>query len=360
MSLASDKPESPAKFSYKRVLSLGIPALIIGLLAIALVPQLIERQARHQTDESVIDRLGLNPAGPSLLDSRFEDADGDLLADVPKESSQHLTPDPLVFSYVAGPNAEEEVAAWKDFSAHLSQAAGLRVETVAYSTTAEQLQALHDRKLHVSGFNTGAVSSAVTMCGFVPFCTVGRADGTFGASMRIIVPANSPIEKIDDVKNRTVTFTLMDSNSGCKAAIVLLKEYGLMPERDYKWRFSGSHQESIKGIANGFYDAAPVADDLLQRYLADSGGAGAKIRTLYESERFPPATIGHVNELSPELAAKVRQAFLEYPWKDSALEKQFGTTGSAKFVPISYKQDFALVRRIHDAFRASPVAPSQD
>ena len=302
-------------------------------------------------DEKVIERLGLTAAIPSRLDSRFTDADGDLVADVPKDADSQLDPDVLVFSYVAGPNASEELATWQEFKEHLSRATGKPVETVAFASVSEQLQALASGKLHVSGFNTGAVTSAVTTCGFVPACTLGRDDGKFGSSMRFIVRADSPIKAVQNLKGRTVAFTLPDSNSGCRAAIVLLREYNLLPQRDYKWRFSGSHQESIKGVASGLYQTASVSDDLLQRALAAGDVESDAIRTIYESERFPPATIGYAYNLTPELADKIRQAFLDFSWKDTGLEKQFGASGATRFVPVSYKQDFALVRRVDDSFR---------
>ena len=45
-----------------------------------------------------------------------------------------------------------------------------------------------------------------------------------------------------------MTFTRLDSNSGFKAPLVLLMdEYHFMPDRDYQWGFSQSHEDSIKG-----------------------------------------------------------------------------------------------------------------
>lgn len=359
MSVASEKPGLPGTFSFTRVLAIGVPLLLIGLAAIVLIPLQINQNAQRESYEKVIDRLGLSPSTPSHLDPRFKDANGDLVADCPEDPGQHAAPDALVFSYVAGPDASDEIASWKDFAAHLSQTTGVRVEAIAFATTTEQFQALRDGSLHIGGFNTGAVPAAVTSGGFVPLCTFGREDGTFGSSMRLIVPANSSIATIADLKNRTLTFTSLDSNSGYNAAIVLLRDHDLLPQRDYKWRFSGSHQESIKGIVSGLYEAAPVSDDLLQRAIANGDAGADKVRTIYESERFPPATMGCAYNLPPEMTEKIRKAFLEYPWKDSALTKQFGASGVTKFVPISYKQDFAVVRRIHDAFSWTPAVPSQ-
>ena len=167
----------------------------------------------------------------------------------------------------------------------------------------------------------------------------------------MIVPAQSQVESLADLRNKTIAFTTRDSNSGCKAAMALLREHEMLPLRDYLWKFSGSHDESIKGVASSYYQAAPVASDLLEREIAHGDISSDSVRTIYESERFPPATLGYVCFLNPELGEKIGTAMLEFDWRGTSLEKQFSSSGVVRFVPVSYKQDFALIRRIDDAFR---------
>src|SRR5262249_5582143 len=139
----------------------------------------------------------------------------------PPDAAEQRSPERLYFSYVAGP---ESRADWEDFASHLAQGTGKPVEIVTYESSGDQLGALADAKLHVAGFNTGTVPAAVTSCGFVPVCTFGHEDGSFGITMQFIVPSNSKARKIDDLKGGSITFTSRDSNSGCKAALALLQE----------------------------------------------------------------------------------------------------------------------------------------
>jgi phosphonate transport system substrate-binding protein len=148
------------------------------------------------------------------------------------------------------------------------------------------------------------------------------------------------------VKGRKVMFTRPDSNSGCKALVMYLRdEEEYLPERDYAWGFSTSHENSIAGVAAGEMDAAPVASDVLERMIDKGEVDGAKIRTVYESERFPPATIGYVFNLMPEIRTGVREVLLGYTLAGTGLEGQFGAD-STKLVPIDYKHDWANARRI--------------
>jgi len=328
-----------------------VPLAAVCVIGVTLAARWIEKGSREQEEARILHRFGLTSDAPSQLDERFTDADGDLVADAPSALGQATAPEALVFSYVAGPDAGEELASWKEFTEFLATRTGARIETIAFATLADQLAALAQGRLHVTGFNTGAVPAAVAGYGFVPVCTFGQADGSFGSPMRFIVPAASAIQAIEDLKGRSVTFTSRESNSGCKAALVLLRDYQLLPQRDYNWRFSGGHLESIKGVASGLYQAAPASEDLLLTSIANGTIDGDKIRTVYTSERFPPATLGYVYNLPPEVAGKIREAYLEFAWPETGLARQFGSSGAVKFVPISYKQDFALIRRIDDSFR---------
>jgi phosphonate transport system substrate-binding protein len=90
---------------------------------------------------------------------------------------------------------------------------------------------------------------------------------------------------------------------------------------------------------------------LLQGAIDSGTVKSVEFRTIYESERFPPATLGCAYDLSEDLANRIRKAFLEFDCRGTSLEKRFETSRTTAFVPLSYKQDYALVRRIDAAFR---------
>ena len=74
-------------------------------------------------------------------------------------------------------------------------------------------------------------------------------------------------------------------------------------------------------------------------------------RVIYSSERFPTTGYGHVYNLKPELAAKVREAFFSFNWDGSELLKEFGKSIPAqeRFMEISYKDKWQVVRDIDQA-----------
>jgi phosphonate transport system substrate-binding protein len=172
--------------------------------------------------------------------------------------------------------------------------------------------------------------------------------------MEIIVPANSSIASVNDIKGHDLVLTEPGSNSGFKAALVLLKSKGLLPVRDFSIRYSNGHDQSIAGIAAGQYEVAAVASDVLTRELAAGNIKKEQYKTIHSSnETFPTAAFGYVYNLKPDLAKKVTDAFFSFNWKASGLEKEFAASGYTKFVPVDYSKDWGLVRQIDNEIRST-------
>jgi phosphonate transport system substrate-binding protein len=305
-------------------------------------------------------QLSLNSTGfhfsVSKLDARFTDADGDMVADPPTDPSKLIDPPTLMFAYVATDEPEKQKEAWKPFTDYLSKATGKPVEYVLFTSTKDQLKAMLDGKLHVAGFNTGSVPAAVNNCGFVPICAIPTGEGTAWTRSDIIVPADSPLQHAGDLKGHELTLTEPASNSGYKAPLVLLRSnFGLQPLSDVLLRYSGSHEASIEGIAQKKFEAAAVADDMLNRALAAGTIKQDQYRTIFSSESFPTAGLGYVYNLKPELAAKTRDALLNFDWKGSSLEQTFSEAKQTRFVQVNYKNDWSLIRRIDDEMGGTRV-----
>lgn len=280
-----------------------------------------------------------------MLDKQYCDWDGDLVADLPQDEKQWSNPDTIIFAYTPVEDPAVYAKIWDSFIKHMSKVTGKKVAFFPVQSNAAQLEAMRSGRLHVAGVNTGANPVAVTCAGFVPFAIMGAADGRFGYEMEIIVPADSPIQSLADLKGRTLAFTAKTSNSGFKAPSALLKsEFGLEAEKDYKVAFSGKHDNSVLGVANKDYEAAAIANEVMNRMFDRKVVDRAKIRTIYKSETFPTTGYGYAHNLHPVLAARIRQAFFTFPWEGSELKKEFKDVD--RFVGISHKHDWAVIRKI--------------
>lgn len=310
----------------------------------------MESDAMQQSLDRTTSNFLSNLPPMSVLDTVYTDADGDLLADPPEKPELCLKPAELTFAFIAADDATNSPETWQAVVDALKARTGLPVRYVKLEDTKDQLAALRNGTLHITAVASGEVPAAVNSCGFVPICTLGGADGQYGYTMQFIVKADSPIKELNQLRGKRVAFTRPNSNSGYKAALVhLLQKYKMLPERDYQWRFLYGHPEAISAVANGEADAAPVASDIFHREVAKGAAKAEDFRVIYESEKFPPVAFGYAYNLTPELREAIREALLGLDWSGTKLQEEFGGEGAAKFVAVTYKDDWANIRRVDEA-----------
>ena len=284
----------------------------------------------------------------SFLDARYCDRDGNLTADLPLNEDEWVDPDTIIFSYtpVEDPAVYQQV--WDGFVQHMAETTGRKVVFFPVQSYAAQYEAMRSGRLHVAGVNTGGNPIAVACAGFVPFAMMASRDGSFGYEMEIIVPADSPIGSPADLMGKSLAFTSPTSNSGFKAPSAILKsEFGLEADKDFKAAFSGKHDNSVLGVANKDYEAAAIANSILNRMIARDVVDPAKVRSIYKSQTFPTTGYGHAHNLHPTVVAKIKQAFFTFPWEGSELQAEFKKEG--KFVAIYHKSDWDIIRKIDTA-----------
>lgn len=352
----SESAPANNSFSFGRVLMLAVPlALIIwGGLKIYGGKEQQEAEAKGQRN-AVVGLLG-EQGKSATLSKDYTDADGDLIADAPKDAAKQLDPDELVIADIASSDSEAQEATWKELIDALAKNTGKKVTLATYADPSEQMRALKDGSLHITSFSTGEAPGAVNEDGFVPVACFADNEGNHLITMKFIVPADSSIKSLDDLrpfnaegatKKHRITFVRPRSNSGCTAAlIVLMDKVKLQPERDYNWGFSYDHERSIRGIAEKRFEVAAVASDVLKRMIANGDIPEGSVRVIYESEPFPPGVIGYAYNLQPELQTKIRDTLINFDWSGTGLEKRNQKAGWVKFVPVNYKDDWASVRKV--------------
>ena len=178
-----------------------------------------------------------------------------------------------------------------------------------------------------------------------------KHDGTTGYTLQLITHSSSPIKSVADLKGKRVAHVSPSSNSGDTAPRVLFRNMGIVPGTDYEVVYSGKHDNSIMGVVNKDYDAAPVANNVVTRMQSRNMFKATHLRVVYESRPFPRTAFGIAHDLSPALQSKIREAFLTFDFKASKLAKEFAD--SRAFVPIDYAKDWSDIRSIQKATGAT-------
>ncbi len=280
------------------------------------------------------------------LDARFTDANTDLIADTPADAKQLVDPPVLIFAYTPVEDPAVYLNVFRPFTEHLSKCTGKRVVYYPVQSNSAQIEAMRSGRLHIAGFSTGPTGFAVNLAGAVPFAIKGTEKELQGYHLIALVRANSPYQKLSDLKGKRIAHTAPSSNSGNLAPRVLFPPEGLVPDQDYRPLMSGGHDKSALGVASGDYDMAPVASDVYTRMVVRGTVRGSDIRIIYKSPLFPTSSFTYAHNLKPELQAKVRECFFNFRFTPDMI-REFD--GNDRFFPINYLEHWKVVREIAEA-----------
>ncbi|MCH8529882.1 MAG: phosphate/phosphite/phosphonate ABC transporter substrate-binding protein [Saccharospirillum sp.] len=281
------------------------------------------------------------------LDVMYCDENGDMVADLPTDESQWVDPNTLIFAYtpVEDPAIYSDI--WQPFIDHLSDVTGRDVRFFAVQSNSAQVEAMRSGRLHIAGFSTGPTPFAVNLAGAVPFALMGSDDGQFGYTLQVFSRADSDIYEMKDLIGRKVAHTSPTSNSGHMAPQVLFPELGVVPGEDYEIAFSGSNDQSLLGLLAGDYDVSLNASEVVERMAARGLYDPNDVRLVWESSDFPTTSYNHAHNLHPDLVEKIKEAFFSFEFAGTELGEEF--EGVDKFIPINYKDAWAIIRGIQEA-----------
>ncbi|MDP3046813.1 MAG: phosphate/phosphite/phosphonate ABC transporter substrate-binding protein [Chloroflexota bacterium] len=110
----------------------------------------------------------------------------------------------------------------------------------------------------------------------------------------IIVPKNSPVQTVEQLRGKVFAFTDPLSNSGRLSAVYLLYQMNERPETFFqKTIYTYSHDNSLKAVADGLVDGAAV-DSLVYDYaLAREPQYAERVRVIRRSPPYgmPPVVV---------------------------------------------------------------------
>ncbi|MBK9080555.1 MAG: phosphate/phosphite/phosphonate ABC transporter substrate-binding protein [Rhizobiales bacterium] len=277
------------------------------------------------------------------LDTLYCDENNDLVADAPKDEKKWRDPSTLVWAYTPVEDPAVYANIFKPFTEHLEKCVGKRTVYYPVQSNSAEIEAMRSGRLHFAGFSTGPTGFAVNLAGAVPFAAKGLGAEVRGYNLVAIVKAGSPYQKLGELKDKKVAHTSPSSNSGNLAPRVLFPEQGLTPDKDYKPLMSGGHDKSLLGVISGDYDMAAVASDVYERMITRGTIKKEDVREIYRSPVFPTSSFAYAHDLKPELARKLTECFYSFRFTP-AMQKEFN--GDDRFLPITYKKEWAVVREV--------------
>jgi len=123
----------------------------------------------------------------------------------------------------------------------------------------------------------------------------------------IVVPFNSPIHSIKQLKDKRFAFGHMYSTQGHLIPRMMLLKHGISLEQLGFYKYTESHRNCAEAVISQRFDACGMQDTLAQS-LAEQG----LLRILATSKNYPSSGIFATPNAPVNVRKKVRQALLDF------------------------------------------------
>lgn len=213
---------------------------------------------------------------------------------------------------------------------YLAQRLGVEVELVETGTYSTQIEAFRARKIEVGSIAPFAYVIARDRAGNVePLVVRGHSSGEQSSYRSVlIVPPDSPIRTIDDLKAnaRRLTLAWVDpaSTSGHLIPRAYLESVGLDPDRDFKRTlFTMEHLASVMNVKSGKVDVAASMNTGLERMIERGRIRASDYRIIWQSGPIISDVTAVRSDLPEDFKEEIRRAYLEFPQQSPEVWSKF-------------------------------------
>lgn len=121
----------------------------------------------------------------------------------------------------------------------------------------------------------------------------------------LFVTSSSSIRKLADVRGKTFAFGDINSTSGHLIPFAELKAAGINPDRDLKFRYTGSHAATLKAVESGAAEVGALDETVYKTMVAANQVEASKVRIFQTSAPF----VDYVWVARKGLGSKVQSQF---------------------------------------------------
>jgi len=127
----------------------------------------------------------------------------------------------------------------------------------------------------------------------------------------IIVPKDSPAEKLEDLRGKTFAFTDPLSFSGYLVPVYMLKQIGEKPENLFSnYIFTYGHQKALQAVANKVVDGAAIGSHVYCESVEKKDGLADLVKIIGISEKSGTGPVVVRKSLGAENIQILKEAFL--------------------------------------------------
>ena len=227
------------------------------------------------------------------------------------------TPTEINFGVISTEASLNQKKNWEPFVAAMSKATGLAVKAFYATDYAGVIEAMRFNKVQVAWFGNKSGMEAVDRASGQVFAQVVSKDGSIGYYSHVIVNAESPYTKLDDVLkcDKSLNFGIGDPNSTSGFLVPTAYVFAardIDPKSCFKTVRNASHQANAMAVANKQVDAATNNSEDLQRVEHTAPDARKRIRIIWTSPIIPLDPLIWRKDLDPAVKTKLYTFLMSY------------------------------------------------
>ncbi len=224
----------------------------------------------------------------------------------------------LTFAVIPAENASGVLDRYGPFMEYLTREIGTKVTIRVAQDYAAVIEGQRSGQIHIATYGPASYARArMTGVQTTPFALTLNDDGSTGYYAVFYVKANSPYQKIEDLKGKNLGLVDPNSTSGNMVPRMELDRRGIRPSEFFgNVVYTGSHENAVIALNQGTVDVAAnswTSDRLSNlRRMADKGMVKAEdFRIILKSSEIVNSPVAYLDSLPEDLKAAIRTAFLE-------------------------------------------------
>jgi phosphonate transport system substrate-binding protein len=206
---------------------------------------------------------------------------------------------------------------WEPFVEAMSKAIGIKVKAFYATDYAGVIEAMRFNKVQVAWFGNKSGMEAVDRANGEVFAQVVAKDGSTGYYSHMIVRADSPYNKLEDVLkcDKSINFGIGDPNSTSGFLVptsYIFAARDIDPKSCFKTVRNASHQANAMAVANKQVEVATNNSEDLQRLESTAPDARKQIKIIWTSPIIPLDPLVWRKDLDAALKTKLYTFLMDY------------------------------------------------
>jgi phosphonate transport system substrate-binding protein len=262
--------------------------------------------------------------------------------------SAQNTPGVLRVSAIPDEAPTELQRKFKPLGDYLAKATGLKVEFTPVTDYAASVEGLVNKKIDMVWFGGFTfVQANVRSKGQVTPLVQRAEDEKFRS---VFITTNKDINKLEDLKGKTLSFGSESSTSGHLMPRSFLLGAKIDPDADLKRiAFSGAHDATVAAVAGGKVDAGALNISVWEKLVAEKKVDPAVVRVFYTTPGYFDYNWTVRSDMNPALKKKITDAFLALNSATPEGKEILDLQRATKFIPTKAANYADIEKAAHSA-----------